>query len=227
MEPILHTKMKLSIMVTTMPSRRAQLDGMIQSLGLCEVLFCNERHYEHGTLRSFIDEEHGVEVLAYETAPYDEVNSALTFGEKRNALMRAAWGGHVVFFDDDDRAHPRYLELVLAAIEQKPDVIGYKVACYGYANGCKSPEIMEPADVSIRYRDWANDKNGFKYVRCPHHIVPVRAEHVRAIGFKAMHHGEDHEYSIRLRDSGLLKNEVYIDEFMYIYLFNGKKKKGE
>lgn len=218
--------MKLSIMVTTMASRRAQLSKLVCLLNMDQAPY-SERLHDVGLLRKWIDHDRGVEMIAYETEPYDEKDERLTFGAKRNAILTVAHGEYVVCFDDDDEPHTRYLELVLAAIEQKPDVIGYKVACYGYANGCKSPEIMEPADVSIRYRDWANDKNGFKYVRCPHHIVPVRAEHVRAIGFKPMHHGEDHEYSIRLRDSGLLKKEVYIDEFMYIYLFNGKKKKGE
>ena len=218
--------MKLSIMVTTMASRRAQLSKLVCLLNMDQAPY-SERLHEVGLLRKWIDHDRGVEMIAYETEPYDEKDERLTFGAKRNAIAAIAYGEYLVCWDDDDTPHPRYLELVLKAIEQKPDVIGYKVACYGYANGCKSPEIMEPADVSIKYLDWANDKNGFKYVRCPHHIVPVRAEHVRAIGFKAMHHGEDHEYSIRLRDSGLLKKEVYIDEFMYIYLFNGKKKKGE
>lgn len=220
--------MKLTISVTTMPSREAKLLNLIGKLGLCEVLLYNKGPHEAGTLHTWQDMEKGVEVLAYETAPYNDVDTRLTFGEKRNALLRAAQGEYICTVDDDDEVHPRFLELVLAAIEQKPDVIGYKVACYGYAqtNGQFDPSIMEPADVSIKYDGWYNDRNGFKYVRCPHHIVPVRAEHVRAIGFKPMHHGEDHEYSIRLRDSGLLKKEVYIDEFMYVYLFNAKKAKG-
>jgi glycosyltransferase involved in cell wall biosynthesis len=186
-------------------------------------------------VHSWTDEERQVELIAYATPPFDEVDRALTFGAKRNAIAAIAQGEYLCCFDDDDEPHPRFLELVLKAIEQKPDVIGYKVACYGYAqtNGEFDPSIMEPADVSIKYDGWYNNRNGFKYVRCPHHIVPVRAEHVRAIGFKPMHHGEDHEYSIRLRDAKrddgtpLLRKEVYIDEFMYIYLFAAHKKKGE
>jgi GT2 family glycosyltransferase len=218
--------MKLTIMVTTIPSRNEKLFNLVDKLGMALA----ERFYfsdEKGTFIRWRDHGKGVEILSYSTAPYDEIDPDLTFGGKRNTIIGKATGEYLCCFDDDDEPHPRFLELVLAAIEQKPDVIGYKVACYGYANGCASPEIMEPADVSTKYDGWYNDRNGFKYVRCPHHIVPVRAEHVRAIGFKAMHHGEDHEYSIRLRDSGLLKKEVYIDEYMYVYLFNGKKAKGE
>lgn len=221
--------MKLTIMVTTMPSRSSMLDNLVNLLGMAD-------HFAYTSLRAlgsvtaWVDHERGVEVLAYSTPPFDEVNKDLTFGAKRNLLVSIARGEFVCCFDDDDEPHPRFLELVLAAIEKKPDVIGYKVACYGYAKGPDGefdPSIMEPADVSTKYDGWYNDRNGFKYVRCPHHIVPVRREIVQAIGFKPMHHGEDHEYSRRLRDSGLLKKEAYIDEFMYAYLFNAKKAKGE
>ena len=57
--------------------------------------------------------------------------------------------------------------------------------------------------------------------------MPTRREHVSKVGYRPMHHGEDHEYSMRMRDSGLLKTEVYIPEYLYYYLFNAKKKKGE
>ena len=222
--------MKLTIMVTTMPSRASKLNNLVKLLGMSDAESYS-RPLTKGFVKAWEDQGRGVELLAYVTQPYQDAapDPDLTFGAKRNVLAAIAVGEYLCCFDDDDEPHPQFLELVLKAIEQKPDVIGYKVACYGYAqtNGEFDPSIMEPADVSIKYDGWYNDRNGFKYVRCPHHIVPVRAEHVRAIGFKPMHHGEDHEYSIRLRDSGLLKKEVYIDEFMYVYLFNAKKAKGE
>lgn len=218
--------MKLTLMVTTMPSRAWQLDNLVASLGMHAGAYF-EQTLPKGLLRRWTIPE--VELLAYVTAPYDNKDADLTFGGKRNMILEHAQGEYVCCFDDDDEPHPDFLTLVLKAIDKKPDVIGYKVACYGYAqtNGRFDPTIMEPADVSIKYDGWYNDRNGFKYVRCPHHIVPVRREHVMAIGFKAMHHGEDHEYSMRLRDSHRLKKEVYIDEFMYVYRFNAKKKAGE
>ena len=220
--------MKLTISITTMPSRSESLAKLVSSLGF-DLVQGTDTDWIMGRLLRWVDEVMGVEVLAYSTPPYNDVDDRLTFGAKRNVLIDAAKGEYIGSVDDDDALHPQFLELVLAAIEQKPDVIGYKVACYGYAqtNGQFDPSIMEPADVSIKWDGWYNDRGGFKYVRCPHHIVPVRAEHVRAIGFQPMHHGEDHEYSIRMRDSGRLKSEVYIDEFMYVYRFSATKKKGE
>lgn len=221
--------MKLTIIVTTMPSRTGHLSDLIRDLGMADAQH-DEHPHDKGTLSSWTDIERGVEVLAYSTAPYDGKDPDLTFGSKRNSLLKIAAGDFVVCFDDDDTPHPEYLERILPECVDGVDVIGFKVACYGYAqtNGKFDPSIMQPADVSTKYDGWYNDRNGFKYVRCPHHIVPVRKEHALAIGgFLPMHHGEDHEYSLRLRDSGLLKTEVYIDEFLYEYKFNAKKQPGE
>lgn len=218
--------MKLTIMVTTMPSRARHLAHLVSRLGMTDALY-SEETVAKGRMRSWTDEARGVEVLAYETPPFDEVDLALTFGAKRNALVDIARGMMVMCIDDDDDVIDGFLETMLPHVQEGVDVIGYKVACYGYANGCQSPEVMEPAAVSIKYNTWANNVGAFKYVRCPHHIVPTKREHVQAIRYKDMHHGEDHEYAMRMQASGLLKNEVYLDEFMYIYQFDAKKKKGE
>ena len=220
--------MKLSICIATMPSRIGALGNLIQALGMADHASCNGEWGEIGRVYRWIDIERGVEVVAYLTDPFDKANpdDRLSYGGKRNELMRLAKGAYVAFFDDDDEPHHEYIPRIMEAIEQGPDVVGFKVACYGYANNCKSPEIMEPADVSIRYNGWANDQNGFKYVRFPHHLAPTKREHAMAIGYRG-HYGEDHDYSVRMQASGRLKTEVHIDEFLYIYLFNCNKKEGE
>ena len=219
--------MKLSILISTMPSRAAALASLLPKFGFDgppEV----ELDHDLGVMKAWIDIEREIEVVAYLTEAFDNNNpeEGLSYGGKRNTLMDIARGNYVAFFDDDDDCHPEYVDRILQAIEQGPDVVGFKVACYGYANNCKSPEIMEPADVSIRYNGWANDQNGFKYVRFPHHLAPTKKEHAMAIGYRG-HYGEDHDYSVRMQASGRLKTEVHIDEFLYIYLFNGNKKEGE
>ena len=208
-----------------MPSRAKDLASLVRALGMDGAAF-NEHPYKDGTLKSWTDQALGVELLAYLTPPYDKINEGLSYGGKRNAITEIAAGDYIAFADDDDEVHPEYLSRILAAIDQGPDVVGFKVACYGYANACKSPEIMEPADVSIRYDGWANDQNGFKYVRYPHHLAPTQREHAMAIGYRG-HYGEDHDYSVRMQASGRLKTEVHIDEFLYIYRFNAKKQPGE
>lgn len=215
--------MKLSILIPTIPARRTGLlllmRTLAQQIGMVPILTGMEPTPSGERRRFSVGSE--VEIITLED------NATVDVGVKRQALLGSAQGDFIVFFDDDDEPHPRYLPLILEAIAPGVDCIGYKVACYGYANGGNSPEIMEPADVSIKYDAWANDVGGFKYVRTPHHIMPVRRTHALAAGFPAIHHGEDHAYSMRLKQQGNLKNEVYIDEFLYIYRFNGKKKRGE
>jgi glycosyltransferase involved in cell wall biosynthesis len=218
--------MKLSILIISIPSREERLDRLVQSLipgTVPEVI-----EFSLGTIYRRVNESKGYEVLVYETRPYDKANpdDRLSYGGKRNVLGAASNGDYVCYVDDDDTIHPEYLRRILEAIDQGPDVVGFKVACYGYANNRQSPEIMEPADVSIRYKGWANDQNGFKYVRFPHHLAPTKREHALAIGYRG-HYGEDHDYSIRMQASGRLKTEVHIDEFLYVYRFNAKKKAGE
>ena len=217
--------MRLSVLIATMPSRAANLDTLIKSLGLT-IVSSEHNAYRYGTMNMWTDKGRDVEVCAYSTPPYDGKSEDLSYGGKRNALMEAARGEYVAFVDDDDELHPEYIPRILGAIQQGPDVVGFKVACYGYANNCKSPEIMEPADISIRYKGWANDQNGFKYVRYPHHLAPTKREHAMAIGYRG-HYGEDHEYSVRMQESGRLKTEVHIDEFMYTYRYDAKKNDGE
>lgn len=156
--------MRLSIMVTTMPSRASKLEALVHSFGMSDAQY-KEFPHALGTMRTWT--AWGVEILAYMTEPYDDRTPGLTFGGKRNAILEIAQGRFVLSFDDDDQPHPEFLARILKVIDANPDtdVIGYKVACYGYAqtNGQFDPSIMEPADVSIRYKDWANDQNGFKY----------------------------------------------------------------
>lgn len=217
--------MKLTIGIATMPARAWQLDNLIANLGMAGFP-CVDIPFGLGRLKTWSDFDRGVEVLAYVTHPYDKQDEGLSYGGKRNTIMEVSTGKYVAFHDDDDEPHPEYIDRILTAIETDPDVVGFKVACYGYANGCKSPDIMEPADVSIRYPKWANDQNKFKYVRFPHHLAPTKREHAMAIGYRG-HYGEDHDYSIRMQESGRLKTEAYIDEFMYVYHYNPKKKAGE
>lgn len=216
--------MKLSILVTTMPSRAAALARLIDALGFTN---CPPRvmAMQKGTLTRLVNLAASAEMVVYETARYDGHDPALTFGAKRNVLLANAQGQFSAFFDDDDEPHPEYVKRVVDAIDDRTDVVGFKVACYGYAqrNGAFDRTIMEPADVSIRYDGWYNDRNGFKYVRCPHHLAPTRTGLARRIGYKEMHHGEDHEYAMRMHEAGLLRNEAYIDEFLYIYRFDAAK----
>lgn len=146
----------------------------------------------------------------------------VSVGAKRQSLIEQATGDFVCFIDDDDTIHPNYVGLILPHCVEGVDCIGFKVMVHGIA-GRKN----EAACVSNRYRKWEENKDGFRYVRPPHHLVPIRRQHALRAGFTDKRHGEDSDYSMKLQRMGILKNERFIDEFMYTYWFNGNKRPGQ
>lgn len=140
---------------------------------------------------------------------FEKDNKQISVGAKRQKLIERAKGDYVVFIDDDDAVPAYYVINILMAIESKPDCIGFKIECSGTRGRL--------ASSSNRYLQWAENQNGFDYVRTIYHKNPVRREYALIIGYQDMRFGEDAEYSKRLKESGLLIKEVYIDEIMYYY----------
>lgn len=204
--------MKLSILVPTMPERREHFDKLmaqvVKQLGPSLVL--DEQKLTCSTK--------GVEMLWCRTPATADGGPIL--GDKRQWLLEQSSGDFVAFVDDDDELHPEYIDRILEGCREGIDCIGFEVECYGYAG----PGEMELANVSNRYQSWQTDNDGYRYTRCPHHLAPIRREHALAAGFKTIQHGEDADYSMRLRDLGVLKNEWYIKMPIYIYWFDGKKR---
>lgn len=203
MGQIFSATVKLSILIATITSRQKQFDKLIAHLEMQST-----------------DE---VEILVSRDDGYPK--SRITRGAKRQALLKAAQGEFIVYRDDDDQVPDDYIPRILERCKPAVDCIGYKFACYGYANNRRQ---MEPACVSRRYSQWATAVDGFRYVRSPHHLVPVRRAHALKVGFDpALNHGEDYKYSMGLVKSRLLKNEEFIDDFMYIIRHDRDKRPGE
>jgi hypothetical protein len=78
------------------------------------------------------------------------VEPALTLGALRNLAVRSARGAFVCQWDDDDRHHPRRLEMQHAALEQAgaDAVILADVL------------LLRPADASLRWTNWAATPSG-------------------------------------------------------------------
>jgi glycosyltransferase involved in cell wall biosynthesis len=92
--------MILSILICTMPKRKASLDRLFAEL-----------------LKQAQGKE--VEIIA-------DSNMTITTGAKRNNLIRLAKGEYVVFVDDDDTVSVDYVNSILTALESKPDAVGFK-----------------------------------------------------------------------------------------------------
>jgi glycosyltransferase involved in cell wall biosynthesis len=135
----------------------------------------------------------------------------VSVGAKRQSLLESAQGDYVVYIDDDDWVADSYVQKIIEATESGPDCIGFLIAVKGLAGTA--------AIASRRYPTWANNVDGYDYVRSTYHKTPVKREHALAIGFKDMRFAEDHDYSQRLIASGLLKTEVFIHEQLYHYRY--------
>lgn len=140
-------------------------------------------------------------------------------------MLEVATGEFIVFKDDDDMCPGDYYETIRPHLKDGVDCIGHYFDCYGYARG--RPNRLEKASVSNKYQGWAENKGGFRYVRSPHHLVPVRREHALAAGFDPdKDDGEDYAYSMRLLKLGILKNEVFIPKVLYTIYHNPIKRTG-
>lgn len=189
--------MKLSILIPTVVGREQQFDD------LCSFLQWQIDMGGYGK---------DVEIVS------EKDNKEISIGAKRNKLLDKAKGEYCVMIDDDDTVHYQYIAKVLEGLKESPDCIGYKELCIYEGKSAKT------SNISLRYKQWQaavgsqHLQEGFNHYRSTFYKVPIRTELCRQVRFKDLRFGEDHDFAGRL--APLLKNEVYIDEFMYIYKYN-------
>lgn len=131
-------------------------------------------------------------------------------GAKRNDLLSFANGDYVAFIDDDDHVHPKYIDLVLDAIQTKPDCVGIE--------GVILFDLNYPRRFihSITCAGWYESRA--VYFRTPNHLNPTRREIAQAVGYAPLvSFGEDSDYAQRLFP--YLKSEVFIRDPLYYYLY--------
>lgn len=145
----------------------------------------------------------------------------ISVGAKRQQLIERATGEYVAFIDDDDWIAPDYVDAILDAAVSAPDCIGMRIRVEGMT---RKPQT---AAASNRYTEWDSNKDGFDYVRTIYHKTPVRREHAIAIGYKDLRFAEDHDYSDRLKASGRLSYEVFVDKELYTYRFKNEPHKAK
>jgi len=140
-------------------------------------------------------------------------NENITIGEKRNWLLANSQGTYSCFIDDDDNITDDYFSVI--------EESGLRYDCISlngmmYTNGVKN----RPFYHSLKYNHWYEDNNG--YYRNPNHLNPMKTSIMREIGFTNKNFGEDHDFSKKLHESGLLKSEYLHDKLQYIYLYVDK-----
>lgn len=191
---------KLSILICSLRERDKQLIGLLANLTEQKVKLCNRRP----PTVYFSD----IEIIT-------AVDSGeLTIAAKRNDLLLRAQGDYICYVDDDDKVPDYYIEEILKAIENSPDVVGF--GGHYFINGVQKNDFIH----SIKYNNWFEDGKG--YYRCPEHRNPVKRSLALKVGFNEAfrNFGEDKDYSMRLRL--LLQTEYFIDKPMYFYYFDNK-----
>jgi len=148
-------------------------------------------------------------------------NKEMSIGTKRQKMIEEANGEYVCFIDSDDDVPTYYVKEIFAALDKHPDCIGFDIKTIG------TKGVL--ASASNRYSKWEKrersrrdikkGKGKYDYYRTPYHKTPIRREIALEIGFKDLRYAEDHDFSQRLKQSGLIKTEEYIDRVMYIYKY--------
>lgn len=140
----------------------------------------------------------------------------LNIGAKRNILLDRAEGQYVAFIDDDDLVSSDYIPTLLKAIEHEPDCVSLRgVMTWDGQN----PEIFEH---SIKYDKYLTTDNPIKYERFPNHLNCIKASIAKQFKFPEKSFGEDTDWAVMLKDSGLLKKEIFVDKILYHYLYRTK-----
>ena len=173
----------------------------------------------------FLDRLMGVLEAQVEDAPVEIItlkdNREKSIGEKRQMALDMCTTDYISFIDDDDLVSSTYVELILEEIKFKPYGIGFR----GIITGRNNVAIEFCHKANLPYSSKPEAYNGtYIYTRPLNHLNPVMTSIAREIGFKSISMGEDMDYATRLHESGLIKDNVFIDQFLYFYQYRGKDK---
>jgi hypothetical protein len=138
-----------------------------------------------------------------------------TVGDKRNEVLAKANGKYVCFIDDDDLVSDYYIVKILNKLDKEIyDGIGFSGLFY---------HNEKPVLIFKHSSNYTTDirENEFQY-RFLNHLNPILTEYARTIRFPLINYSEDSQYSNKLKESNLIKNEFTFDEnlIMYHYLFS-------
>lgn len=151
------------------------------------------------------------QIERYKDSVFRTVNdrsSALPTGTKRNNLIEGTTSDYFCFIDDDDIVTGFYLDEIMKAIAQGPDVITFR--------GWITTNGTNRVNWTIKLGEKYEERNGH-YYRWPNHLAVFKRDLVRRFKFPDVWQQEDYAWSKKINDSRVLKTEVHIPEMLYHY----------
>lgn len=180
--------MKLSILIPNLNSRAYWLERIMYNLNW-QIAQCTEPDQ--------------VEILVLKD------DGEETTGAKSNKLMDMATGIAIARVDDDDMVCDQYIQKGLDFANSDKDVASL-TGLY-FLNGVYD----RPFFHSIQYEKWWHDMNA--YYRCNNHLNFVKRDLVKHIRYQDKTVGEDGNWSMDIKNAGVLKTEYEIRECLYLY----------
>lgn len=182
---------KLSILICSIAKREKMLKSLLEKID--EYKF---NYFKEDEIEILIDKREGI-----------------TIGEKRDFLLNNAKGEYVAFIDDDDMITDSYFKEIRKGIDGGFDCCSLRgiMTWDGY-----NPEIFEH---SIKYHAWNTTYNYIKYERFPNHLNCIKSSIAKQIKFPHLWSAEDRDWSKKLYESGLIKNEYFTDKIIYKYQY--------
>jgi hypothetical protein len=150
----------------------------------------------------------GVGVIVYRD------NLEARYSRKSRALIEASSADYTSFIDDDDMVVPDFIARVTAALESRPDYVGFPVRWT--IDGVQQIPVVH----SLRYGGWRNHSDIL--VRDIVHFNPIRRELALAGSWDhpdGADHGADGHWAYTIRQTGLCRTEAWIPDLMYFYRF--------
>jgi glycosyltransferase involved in cell wall biosynthesis len=171
-----------------------------------DVLICTIPH-RHKTLLELLSDldrqwQSGFGALLF----YDNLENA--YGDKTRVLVEASRADYVSCIDDDDLLAPDGVARVMAALESKPDYVGFPVRWT--QDG--SPRI--PVEHSLRHGGWSDSPEMLK--RDITQFNPIRRE-LALLGEWEGHYEAERRWGDRVRETGLCVTEAWLPDPVYYY----------
>lgn len=147
-------------------------------------------------------------------------NGSPSLPKIRQTMVLGTETDYLSFVDDDDLVAPYFVAEAVAALEARPDYVGFQVQCY--SDGAPTAVAYH----SLEFSRWRNMPG--RYERDISHINPIRTALARKARFDQVGAGsaEDRAWAGQLRRSKTLRSEVVIPRIMYHYLYSTSRTPG-